>query len=208
MTTHDSKFWDRIAKKYYERPIDNPAAYEEKLRLTRQHLNSDMDLLEFGCGTGGTAIKHAPHVRHIEAMDISEPMLEIARRQAAEQGVENVDFKRGDIADFDTAPQSYDAILGLSILHLVRDPAEISKRAHRWLKPGGVFVTSTACIGDKMGWMKFIAPIGQAFGKMPYLNIFKEPDLLAFMTDAGFTIETNWRPEKSMAVFLICKKSE
>ena len=65
---------------------------------------------------------------HIEAMDISEPMLEIARRQAAEQGIENVDFKRGDIADFDTAPQSYDAILGLSILHLVRDPAEISKR--------------------------------------------------------------------------------
>jgi cyclopropane fatty-acyl-phospholipid synthase-like methyltransferase len=41
-----------------------------------------MELLEFGCGTGGTAIIHAPHVKHIRAIDISPRMIEIAKSRA------------------------------------------------------------------------------------------------------------------------------
>ena len=39
-----------------------------------------MEVLEFGCGTGSTALTLAPNVRHIQATDVSPKMLEIARR--------------------------------------------------------------------------------------------------------------------------------
>ena len=58
------------------------AAYERKLAITRECLNPDAQVLELGCGTGSTAIAHAPYVRHIRATDVSSRMIEIARSKA------------------------------------------------------------------------------------------------------------------------------
>ena len=66
-----SKFWDKIAEKYAKRPIADEAAYQRKLAVTRDYFRPDMEVLEFGCGTGTTAINHAPYVKHIRATDIS-----------------------------------------------------------------------------------------------------------------------------------------
>lgn len=203
---HDPKIWDRYAAGYYKRPIADPEVYEEKLRMTREHLKPDMDLLEFGCGTGGTAIRHAPHVHHIQAVDISEAMLDIGREQAAEAGVKNVWFERADIAEYEAAPNSYGAVLALSILHLVEDPVEIIARVNRWLKPGGVFVSSTACLGDKMGWFRYFGPLGRALGRIPYVNVFKADYLVDVLVAGGFEVETHWQPKGSVAVFVIARK--
>ena len=86
------KFWDRVASRYSRSPIANPAAYEQKLTITRGYLGSEMQVLEIGCGTGTTAIAHAPFVKHIEAIDISEAMLDIAREKAGNAGVDNIRF--------------------------------------------------------------------------------------------------------------------
>ena len=76
------KFWDRMAARYARQPVADEAVYQRKLEMTRSCLRPDMELLEIGCGTGSTAIVHAPHVRHILATDISENMLAIAREKA------------------------------------------------------------------------------------------------------------------------------
>ncbi len=203
---HDHKIWDRYAAGYFKRPIANPEVYEEKLRMTREHLKPDMDVLEFGCGTGGTAIRHSPHVHHIQAVDISEAMLDIGRQQVEEDGIKNVWFERADIAEYEASPESYDAVLGLSILHLLEDPAETIASVYRWLKPGGMFVSSTACLGDKMGWFRYVAPVGRALGRIPYVNVFKADYLVDELAAAGFLIETHWQPEGSMGVFVIARK--
>jgi len=41
-----------------------------------------MELLEFGCGTGSTAIVHVPYVNHIHAIDIFSNMICIAQAKA------------------------------------------------------------------------------------------------------------------------------
>ena len=68
-------FWNRIAAKYAASPISDEAAYARKLELTRARLRPDMEVLEFGCGTGGTARLHAPHVRSYRATDFSPAMI-------------------------------------------------------------------------------------------------------------------------------------
>jgi len=57
-----AKFWDKIAERYSKRPIADEAAYEKKLQVTREYFRPDMEVLEFACGTGSTAIEVAPLV--------------------------------------------------------------------------------------------------------------------------------------------------
>jgi cyclopropane fatty-acyl-phospholipid synthase-like methyltransferase len=54
MMVRPSKFWDRMAERYAKRPVANEDAYRKKLEVTRSYLEPDMQVLEFGCGTGST----------------------------------------------------------------------------------------------------------------------------------------------------------
>ena len=49
---HSSVFWDKVAERYSKKPVANEAAYQRKLRVTREYLRPDMQVLEIGCGTG------------------------------------------------------------------------------------------------------------------------------------------------------------
>jgi cyclopropane fatty-acyl-phospholipid synthase-like methyltransferase len=59
----EARFWDKRAEKYAQRPLADQAAYEKKLEITRRYFNPDSVVLEIGCGTGSTALAHAPYVR-------------------------------------------------------------------------------------------------------------------------------------------------
>jgi SAM-dependent methyltransferase len=203
-----SRFWDRMADRYIADPIEDVPAYERKLEITRSYFRPDMELLEFGCGSGATALLHAPHVKHIRAIDFSARMIEHARSSAAERGVTNVDFEVADITTLDMPDGSFDIVLGLSILHLLEDRDAVMARVHRLLRPGGVFVSSTACLGDNMGFFKLIGPIGRALGLLPILNVMTRAELVEGMERAGFTIAHNWQPGLGKAVFVVARKRE
>lgn len=201
----EDRFWDKLAERYASQPIADEAAYQRKLQITRDYLRPDMDVLEFGCGTGGTAILHAPHVRHITAIDFSASMLAIARRKAAETGVGNLSFEQADITSFAAPQGSFDVILGLSILHLLADKDAVIAKVFRLLKPGGVFISSTTCVGDTMGLFKLIAPLGKAVGLLPQLDVMTTAELVASLTGAGFAIEQQWQPGRGKAVFIVAR---
>jgi ubiquinone/menaquinone biosynthesis C-methylase UbiE len=202
-----SRFWDRIAESYSKKPVADEAAYQKKLEVTRSYFRPDMDVLEFGCGTGSTAISHAPSVRHIRAIDYSSKMIEIARKKTDRANIENVSFEQATIEEIDLPDQSLDAVLGLSILHLLENKDEVIAKVHRMLKPGGIFVTSTACIGDTMKFFKLIAPVGKFFGVMPPVEVFTTDELVESLTGAGFEIDHQWTPARGKAVFIVAKKA-
>ncbi len=203
-----AKFWDKVAERYSKRPIADDAAYQKKLQVTREYFRPDMEALEFGCGTGSTAIAHAPYVKHIQAIDISSKMIEIAQGKADVKNIENVTFKRSTIDEFSVPDRTLDAVLGLSILHLLDNRDEVISKVHKMLKPGGIFVTSTACIGDTMKFFKIVAPIGKFLGLMPLVKVFTTRELEDSLTDAGFEIDYQWQPGKNKGVFIVAKKDE
>jgi len=95
-----ARFWHKIAERFSKRPIADEAAYQKKLQATREYLRPDMEVLEFGCGTGSTASTHAPCVKHIHAIDISSKMIEIAQGKADAENIENVTFRSSSIDEF------------------------------------------------------------------------------------------------------------
>lgn len=203
-----TKFWDNIAERYSKQPIADEASYQEKLQVTREYFRPDMEVLEFGCGTGSTAIVHAPYVKHIRAIDISSKMIEIAQGKADAENIDNITFEQLTLEDINIPENTLDAVLGLSILHLLENKEEAITKVYQMLKPGGIFVTSTTCLGDTMGWFKLIAPIGKFLGLFPLVKVFTINDLEASLTDANFAIDYQWQPDKGKAVFIVATKSE
>lgn len=207
MTKPSSRFWDRVANRYSRQPVADEAAYQKKLRVTQEYLRPDMEVLEFGCGTGSTAIVQAPFVKHIRAIDISGRMLEIARDKAEAAKVGNITFERAAIDDFNAPDETYDAIMGHSILHLLEDEEAAIAKVHRMLKPGGLFVSSTVCLGERMKWFKLIGPIGKFLGLMPLVKVFTVKELEDSLTAAGFEIDHRWLPGKGDSAFIVAKKA-
>ncbi len=202
------KFWDKTAQRYAKSPVSDEVTYQKKLAETQSFLTPDMRLLEFGCGTGTTAVHHAPHVEHIDAVDISENMLEIGRGKASEAGVENITFTRGTLDEFNADTASLDAVLGLNVIHLIRDRQAVISEVARILKPGGIFVSSTVCLGHSyLRFIKLLVPLGKLLGLMPDLFILTEAELVSEITNAGFEIERQWHHGKhGIAVFIIARK--
>lgn len=201
-----AKFWDKIADRYLKQPITDVASYEKKLQVTQEYFQPNMEVLEIGCGTGSTAIVHAPYVKHIQAVDFSANMIDIAQTRAAAQNIPNITFEQSSIDELDISYQTLDAVLGLSILHLLEDKEGVIAKVFDMLKPGGIFVTSTVCLGDKMAWFKWIAPIGKFLGFFPLVKVFTVEELANSLTDASFKIDHQWQPDKNKAVFIVAKK--
>lgn len=199
-------FWNRMADRYAAQPVADETAYQTKLATTRRLLRPDMELFEFGCGTGSTALIHAANVRHIRAVDFSERMIEIAEGKADKAGTKNISFEVGSIENVDLEPESLDMVLGMSILHLLKNKEAAIAKIFRALKPGGYFLTSTACLGDMMPLIRFVAPLGNRLGFLPHLDVMTQNQLRSAMETAGFAVEHEWLPQKKAAVFMIARK--
>ena len=202
-----ARFWDWFAKRYSRQPVADEAAYQKKLQVTREYFRPDMRVLEFGCGTGSTAIAHAPYVAHIQAIDISRKMLQIARDKAAAANIDNVDFEYASIDEYEHPDESLDAVMGHSILHLLENKEQVIAKVHRMLKPGGLFITNTACIGDSMKLFRLVAPILSFLGLIPLVRFFTAKELVTSLTMAGFKIDHQWQPGKDKAVFVVASKA-
>ncbi len=201
----DARFWDRIAARYSRKAVPDQAAYETKLEKTDSLLRPDDLVLEIGCGTGTTALHHAPRVNHILATDISAKMIDIARQKGRSAGIENVRFEVSSIESLDTAPNQYDVILAHSILHLVEDVPKTLRQLHRMLKPGGRLISNTQCIGDSAAWLGWVAPLGRKLGVLPRVNVFREPEFFQWLDDAGFDREEVWQSKPKASHYIVAK---
>ena len=203
-----ARFWDKTAARYAAQPIKNEAVYERKLEITREYLRPDMEVLEFGCGTGSTAISHAPYVKHIQAIDFSSEMIEIARARAETARIQNVTFATATVDDLEAPDESFDAVLGLNVLHLLNDREAVIQKIYGMLKPGGVFVSSTVCLGNPWKLFRWVVPIGKSFGLLPQLTAFSPRELVQDLTSAGFSIEREWEPGTFKSIFIVAKKPD
>lgn len=199
------KFWDKAAPRYARSPVRDEESYQKKLTITQEYFRPDWSVFEFGCGTGSTAIVHAPYVKEILATDISGEMLSIAQGKARNAGVENIRFQQGTLDSLELPPESFNAVLGLNILHLLEDAQAAIARVSELLKPGGIFVSSTVLADEmKLHW-RLLIPVMQRLGLAPHLQHFDKQGLLSMLTSAGFSVDYEWQPGK-FSVFIVARK--
>ena len=200
-----TRFWNWRAEHYSRQPIADEASYQKKLAITQRYLTPDMQVVEFGCGTGSTAILHAPKVKTYEAIDVSEKMVEIGQRKAAEAGLSNLTFTVGTLEEAGAPDASCDAILGLNILHLVPDLDGTIATVARMLKPGGYFFSSTICLTNLKGALRLLGLATRVLPFLPTVSSFSVGDLQTRLESAGFAIAERWE-QRPGVVFLVAVK--
>lgn len=207
MAVTSAEFWDRVAPAYSRRPIADTGSYVRKLETTQALLQSNMELLEFGCGTGSTALEHAPHVAHIVATDVSAAMIDIGREKAERTGIDNVSFRRAGIEDFEAPDGTYDVVLALNLLHLLPERTAALEKIHRLLKPGGLFISSTVCLADRMWFLRPVIPLLQWIGRAPYVSFVSANSVMSEVTTAGFEEREHWTHGRTNSLFLVAQKN-
>ncbi|MCE7739913.1 MAG: class I SAM-dependent methyltransferase [Candidatus Heimdallarchaeota archaeon] len=201
------KFWDRSAKEYENKKINWEKIYNRAVENTKKHLNSSDVVLDYACGAGVITAQIADYVKEIHAIDISSKMIDVAQRIADERKIENINFSKTTIFDDRYERESFNVITAFNILHLLEDSLEVIQRINKLLKPGGLFISETPCMGEKKSLLGTFLSLLSKLRIVPYLNPLKFSELEDLLKEGNFQIiETEDLQKKQMNYFIVAKK--
>jgi SAM-dependent methyltransferase len=128
-----------------------------ELLLDRLRLAGGEHVLEIGCGTAAVTLPLARAVGErgrVIAVDISEPMLEVARQHVAEAGLRNVTLLLGDAQVHTFEPAAFDIATSRMGVMFFAEPVTAFRNIRGALKPGGrlVFVC-WAPLAENRHWL-------------------------------------------------------
>lgn len=187
MLNQPKDFWDMRARAYDQTSGKIYAeTYDQTAQRSLRYLKPSDRVLEFACGTGLITLRLAPHVAHIRGIDISPNMADIAREKARD--VPNVEITNTDLFDPCLEPGSFDAVCAYNVLLYLPDLPAALARVRALLKPGGMFLSATDCLGARPSVMGLNKLVKSRTGKMPYTAFFTQRGLERKIAQSGFAV--------------------
>lgn len=142
-------------------------------------------VLDVGSGPGADALAAGRRVGpagRVIGVDMTEAMLARARQAAAEEGLDNVEFRQGDAELLPVEDSSVDWVISNCVVNLVPDKNRVFSEIHRVLRPGGRF-SITDLVGENLppAILDNAAAYCSCIGGAPDENAY-----LQAIRDAGF----------------------
>ena len=135
---NDSEFAQKYADKHQK--MANSFGVEYVRKLTARGFSKGK-ILDAGCGFGGTLLHLARNFPQAQGVgiDMSDPLLELARQTAAAEGLEQrVVFEKADVQEIPYPDDSFDVLISTNVVHHVADPLAMLKELERVLAPDGM----------------------------------------------------------------------
>lgn len=183
----------------------NPTALAE--------LNEGEVVLDLGSGGGIDVLLSAKRVGETGkayGLDMTDEMLQLARRNAAEAGAENVEFLMGHIEDIPLPDASVDVVISNCVINLSGDKGRVLREAFRVLKPGGRFAVSdvvvrgevpqevrrnmelwVGCVAGALEEKEFerlLEEVGFEAASIEPTRIYRAEDARSFLEEAGLSV--------------------
>jgi ArsR family transcriptional regulator len=117
-----------------------PGKSWKSLAETLLRLMPPMVIADLGAGEGAFALLLAQQAKKVIAVDSSAKMIEVGREQALRHGVENVEYRLGDMEEIPIGDGEVDLVFFSQSLHHALHPERAVEDVWRILKPGGRIV--------------------------------------------------------------------
>jgi 2-polyprenyl-3-methyl-5-hydroxy-6-metoxy-1,4-benzoquinol methylase len=200
------RFWDKQSIKFEKLVNKDEQSFIKIIENTRKYLKNSDKVLDFACGIGTSSINMINYVKEIQAIDISSGMIEVAKRRMKKLPIKNIYFIQTTLFDEQFKSESFDVITAFNILHLLEDPKIAIHRINELLKPGGIFISSTAFLGEK-SLFRFIFYLISKIGMVPHLKLLKIDELKKIVISENFKItETQKSNHPTPSGFMVAKK--
>jgi arsenite methyltransferase len=171
-------------------------------------------VLDLGSGGGIDVLLSARRVGptgRAYGLDMTDEMLALARRNAAEAGATNVEFLKGEIERIPLPDASVDVVISNCVINLSADKRQVLREAFRVLKPGGRFAVSDivvrgpvpaevrrsvelwiGCVAGALEEREFEALLREVGFEDPSLEptrIYEPEDARSFLEEAGLDVD-------------------
>lgn len=134
-----------VARWYTRTRRNDMEDFRREARNVGQHLRSGCNVLEVAPGPGFFAIELAKLGDfRITGLDISQTLVEIAKENARNEGV-NIDFLLGNAAAMPFADESFDIAYCSAAFKNFSEPVKALDEMHRVLRPGGTAIVADLC---------------------------------------------------------------
>ena len=140
-------------------------------------------VIDLGSGAGNDAFvarKFVGEKGKVIGVDFTDAMIARARDNAEKLGLNNVEFRQGDIEDMPVTANKADVIVSNCVLNLVPNKHKVFSEVYRVLKPGGHFSISDIVLEGELPlkWKEvtelYAGCVSGAIQKQDYLGIIKE----------------------------------
>ena len=190
--------FDRDAESYDEsRLVRSYQRRVQRLVIGRMEIEKGMNVLDLGCGTGQGTIDIAEKLEgtgNIIGVDLSEKMIDQAKKKLVEFKYDNVKFMTGSAVSTEYR-DCFDYVFSTNAFHHFENKEAIFAKVRQSLKQNGVFIIQDIC--DDYLLMQLLDMAGK-IGQKEHVGSMKSEELKDLFHNTGFTnievekLKINW----------------
>ena len=130
------RFFDRVGR-YWDQLREESFGISFHIEALLNLLPRGWTVADIGAGTGYLLPVLARRFKHLIAVEPVDRMLEVARHRIEPLGLDNVDLRKGDLAQLPIEDVAVDLAVAMLVLHHVPSPLDALAELHRIVRPGG-----------------------------------------------------------------------
>ena len=181
--------YNRIAEDWHRDHIPD-TWWEEGTRMFDELLPIGAHILDVGCGSGVKAKYFIEHGMKVTGIDISDKLLEIAKREAP-----NAEFKELSMFDLDMMPETFDGVFAqASLLHIPKkDAGEVVKKMTGRLTRNGLLYIAVKEKREDKPEEEVAKENDYGYEYERFFSYFTMDELEQYLTEAGLKIVSKLR---------------